>query len=228
MAGRFTPDAAQHAAVFLGEAGCGKSELAVHWALEAAKSGRPVHFFDLDQTKPLLRSRDAAALLENSGVTMHFQTQHADAPTQGGGLAPALLDKECTVVLDVGGGDTGARLIGGYAHLLKSADCWFIVNPYRPWSGTTEHIDGTLSAVLKAARLGLPRFLLNPTLGADTTAEEFLEGIERGLAMLSPYVKVEAAMVPESLFAAVRDRTELPLIPITPRMTVPTAGLDEI
>ncbi|MDD5919244.1 MAG: hypothetical protein PUD73_09175, partial [bacterium] len=36
--------------VFLGEAGCGKSELAVHLALELAEQGREVHFFDLDQT----------------------------------------------------------------------------------------------------------------------------------------------------------------------------------
>lgn len=50
---------AGRAAVFLGEAGCGKSELAVHLALSLAGKGREVHFFDLDQTKPLMRSRDA-------------------------------------------------------------------------------------------------------------------------------------------------------------------------
>ena len=56
--------------VFLGEAGCGKSELAVHWALALVSQGREVHFFDLDQTKPLMRSRDAAALLTDAGVTV--------------------------------------------------------------------------------------------------------------------------------------------------------------
>lgn len=140
-----------------------------------------------------------AALLEGAGVTVHFEQQCADAPTQVGGLVPLLLDKSKSVILDVGGNDTGARLIGGYAHLLKSADAWFVVNPYRPWSGTVEHIDGTLSAVLKAARLGLPRFLLNPTLGIGTTAEEFLVGVEQGLRLLTPYVKVEAAAVSETL-----------------------------
>ena len=72
---RYVPDPAQRVTIFLGEAGCGKSELAVQWALTAAECRRDVHFFDLDQTKPLLR----------------------------------------------------ARLIGGYAHLLKSADAWFVV-----------------------------------------------------------------------------------------------------
>ena len=212
--------------IFLGEAGCGKSELAVHLALELARQGREVHFFDLDQTKPLMRSRDAEGLLEKVGVTVHFQQQYADAPTQVGGLIPLLLDEKKAVILDVGGNDTGAKLIGGYAHLLKAADVWFVVNPYRPWSATTEHIDGTLSAILRASRLKMPRFLLNPNLGGGTTLEEYLFGIKLGLELLSPYVAVEAAAVPAPLYEQAKAETALPLIPITSHISVPEAGLE--
>ena len=212
--------------IFLGEAGCGKSELAVHLVLELARQGREVHFFDLDQTKPLMRSRDAEGLLEKAGVTVHFQQQTADAPTQVGGLIPLLLDEKKAVILDVGGNDTGAKLIGGYAHLLKAADVWFVVNPYRPWSATTEHIDGTLSAILRASRLKMPRFLLNPNLGGGTTLEEYLFGIKLGLELLSPYVAVEAAAVPAPLYEQARGETALPLIPITSHISVPEAGLE--
>ena len=212
--------------IFLGEAGCGKSELAVHLVLELARQGREVHFFDLDQTKPLMRSRDAEGLLEKAGVTVHFQQQYADAPTQVGGLIPLLLDEKKAVILDVGGNDTGAKLIGGYAHLLKAADVWFVVNPYRPWSATTEHIDGTLSAILRASRLKMPRFLLNPNLGGGTTLEEYLFGIKLGLELLSPYVAVEAAAVPAPLYEQARGETALPLIPITSHISVPEAGLE--
>lgn len=212
--------------VFLGEAGCGKSELAVHLALELAEQGKAVHFFDLDQTKPLMRSRDAEALLADAGAAVHCEQQRADAPTQVGGLVPLLLDESKNVILDVGGNDTGAKLIGGCTHLLKNADVWFVVNPYRPWSATTEHIDGTLSAILRASRLKTPRFLLNPNLGRDTTAEEYLAGLAQGLALLSPYVAVEAAAVPAALWEQVRTQTELPLIPITSRMSVPNTELD--
>lgn len=212
--------------IFLGEAGCGKSELAVHLVLELARQGREVHFFDLDQTKPLMRSRDAEGLLEKAGVTVHFQQQTADAPTQVGGLIPLLLDEKKAVILDVGGNDTGAKLIGGYAHLLKAADVWFVVNPYRPWSATTEHIDGTLSAILRASRLKMPRFLLNPNLGGGTTLEEYLFGIKLGLELLSPYVAVEAAAVPAPLYEQAKAETALPLIPITSHISVPEAGLE--
>ena len=216
----------QNNIVFLGEAGCGKSELAVHLALELARQGQEVHFFDLDQTKPLMRSRDAEGLLEKVGVTVHFQQQYADAPTQVGGLIPLLLDEKKAVILDVGGNDTGAKLIGGYAHLLKAADVWFVVNPYRPWSATTEHIDGTLSAILRASRLKMPRFLLNPNLGGGTTLEEYLFGIKLGLELLSPYVAVEAAAVPAPLYEQAKAETALPLIPITSHISVPEAGLE--
>ena len=212
--------------IFLGEAGCGKSELAVHLALELASQEREVHFFDLDQTKPLMRSRDAEGLLERAGVAVHFQQQCADAPTQVGGLIPLLLDEKKAVILDVGGNDTGAKLIGGYAHLLKTADVWFVVNPYRPWSATTEHIDGTLSAILRASRLKMPRFLLNPNLGGGTTLEEYLSGIKLGLELLSPYVAVEAAAVPAPLYEQAKAETALPLIPITSHISVPEAGLE--
>ena len=224
MSGNFLPAARK--LVFLGEAGCGKSEIAMQLALELAAQGRPVHFFDLDQTKPLMRSRDAAALLEEGGVTVHFSEQYADAPTQTGGLMPLLLDGSSTVLLDVGGNDTGAKLIGGYAHLLKTADVWFVVNPYRPWSATTEHIDGTLSAILRASRLKMPRFLLNPNLGGDTTLAEYLDGIRQGLELLSPYVAVEAAAVPAPLYEQAKAETALPLIPITSHISVPEAGLE--
>ena len=72
--------------VFLGEAGCGKSELAVNTAARLAKRGDlPVHFFDLDMTKPLFRSRELAGDLEKMGIAVHFQEQFMDAPTAVGG-----------------------------------------------------------------------------------------------------------------------------------------------
>ena len=44
MSGNFLPAARK--LVFLGEAGCGKSEIAMQLALELAAQSRPVHFFD--------------------------------------------------------------------------------------------------------------------------------------------------------------------------------------
>ena len=64
--------------VFLGEAGSGKSELALNFAQALAElGGKPVHFFDLDMTKPLFRSRDRREALEALGVEVHYEA-HPD------------------------------------------------------------------------------------------------------------------------------------------------------
>ena len=108
--------------LFLGEAGCGKSEIAVNLALALARKGdRPVHFFDLDMTKPLFRSREISGFLEAKGVTVHYEEQFMDAPTTVGGPEVYLRREDCWCVLDVGGDSVGARSVGQYAPRFRSA-----------------------------------------------------------------------------------------------------------
>ena len=100
----------RHNFVFLGEAGCGKSEIAVNLALRLAALGeKPVHFFDLDMTKPLFRSREVAEELEKRGVSVHFEEQFMDAPTTVGG-PELLLRRDDGMVQEV---------FSGEAHLLR-------------------------------------------------------------------------------------------------------------
>ena len=148
--------------VFLGEAGSGKSEIALNFAQALAElGGKPVHFFDLDMTKPLFRSRDRREALEALGVEVHYEAQFMDAPT--------LNDPHCCAVLDVGGDYIGARSIGGYAPLLNrdGTTVYYVINPFRPWSATLEHIDQVLGETLGVSHVELARLRLvgTPTWG---------------------------------------------------------------
>ena len=161
--------------VFLGEAGCGKSEISLNVAIMLGKAQeKPVHFFDLDMTKPLFRSRDAAKVLEKADVTVHFVEQFMDTPVTVGGLDCLLKDDSCYVVMDVGGDAVGARAIGPYASKLRNDNVavYYVLNPYCPWSTTLEHIDGTLTAILGVTYLDVKKlaFVGNPNLGITTTA----------------------------------------------------------
>ena len=160
--------------VFLGEAGSGKSELALNFAQALAElGGKPVHFFDLDMTKPLFRSRDRREALETLGVEVHYEAQFMDAPTLTGGVRQRLNDPHCCAVLDVGGDYIGARSIGGYAPLLNrdGTTVYYVINPFRPWSATLEHIDQVLGETLGVSHVELARLRLvgNPNLGPETT-----------------------------------------------------------
>ncbi len=198
--------------VFIGEAGCGKSEIAINLAYDLAKEGKkPVHFFDLDMTKPLFRSRDKAKPMQDAGIIVHFEEQFYDAPTLVGGVRPIMLDQSCYVILDIGGDYIGARAIGGFAPLINrdNTAVYYIVNSYRPWSATIDHIDGVLSQVLGVSHIQLAklRFIGNPNLGVSTTAEDVLKGIEDTKAILEDIVPIDffcakrqiAETLPESI-----------------------------
>lgn len=208
-----------HSFVFIGEAGCGKSEIAINLALTLAAQGeKEVHFYDLDMTKPLFRSRDQAKFLESRGVKVHFEEQFMDAPTLVGGVRKLLLDASVYTVLDVGGDYIGARSIGGYAPQLNRPDCavFYVINPYRPWSMDIEHIDGVLGQTLGVSHVQLDQLRLvgNPNLGTATTAEDVLRGARELHNMVGQYREVEFTTVMEPLFDSVREKLDGEVFPI--------------
>lgn len=211
--------------VFLGEAGCGKSEIAINLALALAAEEAPVHFFDLDMTKPLFRSRNQAGLLTGQGVEVHFEEQFMDAPTTVGGVRQALQNSSCTAVLDVGGDSIGARSIGGYAPLLNRPDTavFYVMNPYRPWSTTLERIDKVLGETLGVSHIALPhlRLIGNPNLGRDTTPADVLQGAKTLEALVGDYKPVELFCVWEELYDQVRAKLDRPLVPLKLFLTYP-------
>ena len=196
--------------VFLGEAGCGKSEIAINLACELAQAtDKQVHFFDLDMTKPLFRSRDLAQELEDKGVTVHYEEQFMDAPTVTGGVMRLLRDPSCYVVLDVGGDHIGARSIGGYAPLLNAEHTviYYVVNSYRVWSLDIDHIDRVLSEILAVSHIRLEnlRILSNCNLGIHTTAADVLAGKDHVCEMIEPYRPIDAHCVWEKLLPQIPD-----------------------
>jgi len=202
--------------VLIGEAGCGKSEIAINLAYTLKQAGRNVHFFDLDQTKPLFRSRDLRTQMEADGIVFHHEEQFYDAPTLASGIAETLTNSETTCILDIGGNDTGSRVLGGFSSIVNRADTavYFVINPYRPWSKNTEVLAQTLNSILWAARVQTVRVICNPNLGYTTTAEEVATGIEKTVALLDGQIPVEFVTVPAALLDECRQNSAYPFYPL--------------
>lgn len=205
--------------VFLGEAGSGKSEIAINFARYLAElSDKPVHFFDMDMTKPLFRSRDVLKQVEEMGIIFHHEEQFYDAPTMVGGVNLLLKDDSCYVVMDIGGNDVGARAIGGYAPKVNKENtiCYYVLNAFRPWSADIDHIDGTLSAILGIShiQLGQIHMINNPNNGITTTAEEVVEGCGRMKDIIAPYMEMDFSCVKEDLYDEVKDFVPGKLMPL--------------
>lgn len=208
--------------VLLGEAGCGKSELAINLAHQLLDTGKAVHLFDLDMTKPLFRTREQAQALESAGICFHFEEQYADAPTVGSGVRQCLRDGGSYTVLDVGGDYIGARAVGGYAPLLNRPETavYYVVNPFRPWSATAERAGGVLTEVLSVTHLRPEhiRFVCNPNFGGETTAEDVLLGYARMCEMVD---KIDFLCVEQMLCAGVQAKVPVPVFPIERYITYP-------
>lgn len=209
--------------VFLGEAGCGKSEAALHFAMrlagEGSSPGSPgcaVHLFDLDQTKPIFRSRDARESLAQAGVSLHHAAHDFDSPTIVGGVAECMADDARHAILDVGGGEIGARIIGRFARQLngKNTLVFYVLNPYRPWSRELLAVDETLSAILRVTRIQQYEILCNPHLGPSTTAGEALAGLAKARDMLGAHAEITGACARREIAEGVAAWAGLPVLPL--------------
>lgn len=212
--------------IFVGEAGSGKSEIAINFARCLKELGdKPVHFFDMDMTKPLFRSRDVCLEMEALGVNFHYEEQFMDAPTVVGGVNLLLKDESCYVVMDVGGDYIGARSVGGYAPRINKDETvvFYVLNAYRPWSNDIEHIDETLGKILGVSHIQLGKLAMvnNPNNGITTTKKEFIEGNQKMSDMITPYMAISFACVNEDLYEEVKDECDVPLFPIHLYLTYP-------
>lgn len=202
--------------VFIGEAGSGKSEITLNIANKLAQRGdRQVELFDLDQTKPLYRSRDMQKDFAERGITINYQDQYLDAPVMVGGVRVSLVSDSFTL-LDIGGGHQAAKFAGAYSDLLGKDDSVpvYIINPYRPWTKSVDAIDDTMRHILGSMRLDHIYVLANPNLGFATTADEFLDGLKKTDELFEGYTTINSACVRKDLYDEVKDKTDKNLIPI--------------
>jgi hypothetical protein len=207
-------------AVFLGEAGSGKSEIAINFALGLkGENDRRIHFFDMDQTKPLFRSRDVAEQMRRAGVVFHSNSEESieDVASVPPGVVEAISEPDSFVILDIGGNERGARMIGQYHQYLNREDCrvFFVINPYCAWSKDYPGIAATIHKISGASRIEQIHIVSNPNFGAETTAEDVITGHARLKGILEGQLEIAFVCAMEHLYGALQSRIEETLIPIT-------------
>jgi hypothetical protein len=194
--------------VFVGGSGAGKSELAVNLAFALSAAGRRVRFFDLDQTKPLFRSRQVAERMQAAGIAIGNDEQVLDARTVPAGILARLGDPAIDVVLDVGGDALGAIVLGQFAGAWGSdVAAFLVINPYRAFATTQEEVAVTIDGIVAASRLPMIRIIANPNFGAATTVEDAVSGyrlVDQMLAGSGHFIEVlsvHSALRPEVAIA---------------------------
>lgn len=166
--------------IFLGHYGSGKTEVAVNFALHH----RVDCIADLDTVNPYFRTNDRRKLLEEAGIQViapYFAGSNVDIPA----LPPeiySLFTAGKKAVLDVGGDDDGAAVLGRFHDYIvpEKTEVCFVANIFRPETAGVKEILAMIRAVEGASRQKVTALINNANLMQDTTREH----IKRGEAVL--------------------------------------------
>ena len=167
--------------ILVGSFGSGKTEIALNGALALAATGRTVTLADLDIVKPYFRSRAARAILDAAGIRLLAPTgdnAHSDLPIVVPQVRAALRDPSCRLVVDVGGNDTGARVLGSLSDVIPVADTHLLVvlNFRRPSTSEAEEAVAMVRRIEAAARVTVTGLVSNTHLMRETTPRVVLDG----------------------------------------------------
>ena len=168
--------------VICGHYGCGKTNLTLNLALQAAGTGKKVTVVDMDIVNPYFRSSEYRELLSERGIRLIapvFAGTTLDTPTLPPEIASIFEENRGTVLIDAGGDDAGVTALGGLHERLETAgyDMLYVINRYRVLSQTPEEAAELLREIESASRLKACGIVNNSHLGVETVLETLLEAL---------------------------------------------------
>ncbi len=167
-----------------GHYGSGKTNIAVNLAQQIKREYPTVTLADLDIVNPYFRSKDSAAELEAAGIRLicsNYANSNVDIPALPPDLYALTDDRSMRAVIDVGGDDRGALVLGRLApSILEENDyeMLMVINCYRP---LTKDAASTLEVMREIEFAGGIRFTAlvnNSNLGAETAATDVLASVQ--------------------------------------------------
>jgi hypothetical protein len=212
--------------IFLaGAMGSGKTEISVNLAGHWSKySGRKTGLIDLDMVKPYFRLRSVEEKInrENPGllevIVPDRKLGYADVPIITPQTEAYIVDLNRQAVIDVGGDDVGARLMGRYHNKLRQDDIefWYVYNSMRPLSRGERDVMELMNAIERASQFKLTGLVNNSNLMGETTVEILEKGMEYARLMAQDKsIPVVFHCVREDLFEEVSKKlNDISLLPL--------------
>ena len=166
-----------------GHYGSGKTNIAVNLAQAIKREHPTVTLADLDIVNPYFRSKDSAAELEEAGIRLicsRYANSNVDIPALPPDLYALTDDRRMRAIIDVGGDDRGALVLGRLAPALLEENDYemlMVINCYRP---LTRDAAATLEVMREIECAGGIRFTAlvnNSNLGVETTADDVLASV---------------------------------------------------
>ena len=174
--------------IICGHYGSGKTNVAVNAALALAQR-YPVTVADLDIVNPYFRTLDSAAAFEVAGIRLicsKFANSNVDIPSLPPDLYAITDDKSRRVVVDVGGDDSGAMVLGRLAPAITAEDDYqmlLVVNRFRPMTPDILSTVEVMGQIEAASHLHFTGIVNNSNLGEETTPVDVLSSVDYAAAL---------------------------------------------
>lgn len=169
------PFAPEGITIVTGHYGCGKTNLALNYALDLAADGLRPTIVDLDVVNPYFRSSDYTQQLlahDIHVIAPNFAGSTLDTPSLSPAIAGCIeqAGKENPLILDVGGDDAGATALGQYADAIKARPYHmpYVVNRYRDLGDDVDQYVDVLHQIEQASHLQVTGIVDNSNLMQET------------------------------------------------------------
>lgn len=167
--------------IFTGHFGSGKTEFAINYALDLAKKGEKVVLVDIDIVNPYFCSRDAEDVLRQNGIRLiasNKKFSNAELAVVPAEVLAVFNDKSYQVIMDIGGDDQGAVVLGQYNRYFREEpyDMFFVINNHRPLTGSSDDTIEYLRSIEGVSRLKVTHLVSNTNLSYETKIEDILYG----------------------------------------------------
>ena len=163
-----------------GHYGSGKTNIAVNLAQALKREYPTVTLADLYIVNPYFRSKDSAQDLEAAGIRLicsRYANSNVDIPALPPDLYALTDDRRMRAVIDVGGDDRGALVLGRIAPAILSENDYemlMVINCYRPLTRDAASTVEVMREIEYAGGIRFTALINNSNLGTETTAEDVL------------------------------------------------------